>query len=187
MATTADIRNGLVIKQDGELFKIVEFQHIKTARGGAKIRTKLKNVRTGQVLDNTFRSGEKLDVVRLEAQEMQYLYHDGQHYIFMNTENYEQVRIGDGVFGEAAQYVKENEIVKILFDDTTPVDIEIPVFVTLEVTDTEPGMRGDTVTGGNKPAEMQTGLTVQVPLFIDVGDKIRVDTRSGKYCERIKD
>ena len=187
MASTTDIRNGLVINLNGELVTIIEFQHIKTARGGAKIRTKLRNVRTGQVLDNTFRSGEKLDVVRLEAQEMQYLYKEGDHFIFMNSETYEQIPLGIEIFREASKFIKENAIVKILFDGSTPVDIDIPVFVTLEVTETEPGMKGDTVTGGSKQAIVETGSSVPVPLFIEVGDKIRVDTRSGKYCERVKE
>jgi elongation factor P len=186
LATTSDIRNGLVIQYNGELWKIIEFQHIKTARGGAKIRTKLKNVRTAQVLENTFRSGEKIDTVRLEAQEMQYLYQDGTNYVLMNTETFEQILLQADIFTSAAQFVKENEIVKVLFDGQTPVDIEIPTHVELEVLKTEPGLKGDTVSGSNKPAVLETGYTVQVPLFINIGDKIKVDTRSGEYCERVK-
>lgn len=157
------------------------------ARGGARIRTKFKNIRTGQVVDNTFRSGEKLDVVRLEAVEMQYLYHDGNHYIFMNTETYDQVPLGDEIFKEASQYVKENEVIKVLLFGSEAVDIDIPSHVNLVIADTEPGMKGDTVTGASKAAVMETGLTIQVPLFLNVGDKVRIDTRSGTYVERIKE
>ena len=187
MASTADIRNGLIINLNGDLLRIIEFQHVKMARGGARIRTKFKNIRTGQVVDNTFRSGEKLDVVRLEAVEMQYLYHDGNHYIFMNTETYDQVPLDDEIFKEASQYVKENEVIKVLFFGSEAVDIDIPSHVNLVIADAEPGMKGDTVTGASKAAVMETGLTIQVPLFLNVGDKVRIDTRSGAYVERIKE
>lgn len=187
MASTTDIRNGLIINLNGELLKIIEFQHVKVARGGAKIRTKLRNIRTGQVVDNTFRSGEKIDTVRLEAIEMQYLYHDGNNYIFMNNETYDQLPLNDALFEEASHFVKENESVKVLFYGSEAVDIEIPPHVNLEVTDTDPGIKGDTVTGASKSAVLETGYTIQVPLFINVGDKIRVDTRTGRYCERIKE
>lgn len=186
MATTSDIRNGLVINYNGDLVKIIEFQHVKTARGGARVRTKFKNIRTGQVIDNTFRSGEKIDIVRLEAKEMQYLYKDGPNYIFMNTETYEQISLSEEIFKEASQFVKENDVVKILFHNEGPIDIEIPIFVNLEVSNTEPGMKGNTVTGASKPAVLETGYTIQVPLFINKGDKIRIDTRTGSYCERVK-
>ncbi|RKY55191.1 MAG: elongation factor P [Candidatus Neomarinimicrobiota bacterium] len=186
MATTAEIRNGLIINYNGDLVKIIEFQHVKTARGGARVRTKFKNIRTGQVIDNTFRSGEKIEVVRLEAREMQYLYKDGPNYIFMNTETYEQIPLSEEIFKEVSQFVRENDVVKILFNDDTPIDIEIPIFVNLEVSNTEPGIKGDTVSGASKPAVLETGYTIQVPLFINEGDKIRIDTRTGSYCERVK-
>ena len=187
MATTADIKNGLIINLNNNLLRVIEFQHVKMARGGARIRTKLKNIQTGQIIDNTFRSGEKLDVVRLEANEMQYLYHDGNNYIFMNTETYEQVPLEEEIFKEASQYIKENEIVKILFHGNKAVDIEIPSHVNLQITETEPGMKGDTVTGATKNAVLETGLNVQVPLFLNVGDTVRIDTRTGAYVERIKE
>lgn len=187
MASTTDIRNGLIINLNGELLKIIEFQHVKVARGGAKIRTKLRNIRTGQVVDNTFRSGEKIDAVRLEAVAMQYLYHDGNNYIFMNNETYDQIPLSDALFEDASHFVKETELVKVLFYGSEAVDIEIPPHVNLEVTDTDPGLKGDTVTGASKSAVLETGYTIQVPLFINVGDKIRVDTRTGRYCERIKE
>lgn len=187
LASTADIRNGLIINLDGDLFRVIEFQHVKMARGGARIRTKLRNVRTGQVVDNTFRSGEKIDIARLEAVEMQYLYFDGNHYIFMNTGTFEQTPLNADTFREASQYIKENDVIKVLFYGKEAVDIEIPPHVNLEIVETEPGMKGDTVTGASKPAVLETGLTVQVPLFLNVGDVVRIDTRSGSYVERIKE
>ena len=187
MASTTDIRNGLVVNLNGELLKVIEFQHVKMARGGARIRTKFKNIRTGQVVDNTFRSGEKINIVRLEAVAMQYLYHDGVSYIFMNTETYDQVPLSDDIFKEASNFIKENEVIKVLFHGSEAIDIEIPAHVNLEISDTEPGIKGDTVTGGAKTAALETGYTIQVPLFINVGDKVRVDTRNGSYCERIKE
>jgi len=187
LASTADIRNGLIINLNGELLKVIEFQHVKMARGGARIRTKFKNIRTGQVVDNTFRSGEKIDVVRLEAIEMQYLYHDGNNYIFMNTETYDQVPLSDDIFKEASRFIKENEIIKVLFHGKEAVDIEIPPHVNLVITDTEPGMKGDTVTGATKTAVLETGLSIQVPLFLNEGDKVRIDTRTGAYVERVKE
>jgi elongation factor P len=187
LASTADIRNGLIINLNGELLKVIEFQHVKMARGGARIRTKFKNIRTGQVVDNTFRSGEKIDVVRLEAIEMQYLYHDGNNYIFMNTETYDQVPLSDNIFKEASRFIKENEVIKVLFHGKDAVDIEIPPHVNLVITDTEPGMKGDTVTGATKTAVLETGLSIQVPLFLNEGDKVRIDTRTGAYVERVKE
>lgn len=186
LATTSDIRNGLVINYNGDLVKIIEFQHVKTARGGARVRTKFKNIRTGQVVDNTFRSGEKIDIVRLEAKEMQYLYKDGSSYIFMNNETYDQIPLSEEIFKETSQFIKESEVIKVLFHNEKPIDVEIPIFVNLEVLTTEPGIKGDTVTGASKPAVLETGYTIQVPLFINVGDKIRIDTRTGSYCERVK-
>jgi len=186
LATTSDIRNGLVINYDGDLVKIIEFQHVKTARGGARVRTKFKNIRTGQVVDNTFRSGEKIDIVRLEAKEMQYLYKDGSSYIFMNNETYDQIPLSEEIFKEISQFIKESEVIKVLLHNEKPIDVEIPIFVNLEVLTTEPGIKGDTVTGASKPAVLETGYTIQVPLFINEGDKIRIDTRTGSYCERVK-
>lgn len=187
MATTADIRNGLVLNFNGELVRIIEFQHLKYGRGGARVWTKFKKIKTGQVIENTFRSGERIDIVRLEAREMQYLYRDGDHLIFMNMENYDQIAIPVEALGENVHFMKENEIVKVQFQEETPVDVEIPVFVNLRIVETEPGIKGDTVTGATKPAVLETGYTLQVPLFLNVGDVIRVDTRTGEYCERIKE
>ena len=186
MATTADIKNGLVINFNGDLVKVIEFQHIKLGRGGARVWTKFKKIRTGQVIENTFRSGEKIDIVRLEAVEMQFLYRDGSDYVLMNTETFEQITVPEEIFKDAAQFIKENELVKVTFFDGKPIDVEVPIFVNLKVVKTEPGMKGDTVTGASKPAVLETGYTVQVPLFINAGNIIRIDTRSGQYCERVK-
>jgi elongation factor P len=186
LATTADIKNGLVINFNGDLVKVIEFQHIKLGRGGARVWTKFKKIRTGQVIENTFRSGEKIDIVRLEAVEMQFLYRDGSDYVLMNTETFEQITVPEEIFKDAAQFIKENELVKVTFFDGKPIDVEVPIFVNLKVVKTEPGMKGDTVTGASKPAVLETGYTVQVPLFINAGDIIRIDTRSGQYCERVK-
>jgi len=186
LATTADIKNGLVINFNGDLVKVIEFQHIKLGRGGARVWTKFKKIRTGQVIENTFRSGEKIDIVRLEAVEMQFLYRDGSDYVLMNTETFEQITMPEEIFKDAAQFIKENELVKVTFFEGKPIDVEVPIFVNLKVVKTEPGIKGDTVTGASKPAILETGYTVQVPLFINAGDIIRIDTRSGQYCERVK-
>jgi len=185
LGSTSDIRKGLVINYKGELVKIVEFLHIKTARGGAKIRTKMKNIRSGQVIDNTFRSGEKIETVRLEAKAMQYLYHDGLNYIFMDNNTYEQIPISEEVIAKSAQYLKENEILKVLFNGDNPIDLELPIFVELKVIKTDPGIKGDTVSGGTKPATLETDYVVNVPLFINEGDILRIDTRDGNYSERV--
>lgn len=184
MASTADFRNGLIIGLDNVAFRIVDFQHVKPGKGGAFVRTKLKNVLTGAVIDKTFRAGEKVDEIRLEAQESQYLYSDGDLYHFMNTDTYDQFSVSAAQAGDVAPYMKENEMVKVLMREGRPFLIEVPPHVTLEVTETEPGVKGDTATGATKPATLETGLVVNVPLFIDVGDKLKIDTRSGDYLGR---
>lgn len=185
MAKTSDIKNGLVIRYKDELVKIIEFQHQKMGRGGAKIKCKMKSIETGNIVENTFRSGETIETVRLEAKKVQYSYYDGLNHVFMDQDTYEEIFISDEIFGEVKQYVKESEIVKILFDGTNPVDIEAPTHVELEITETEPGIKGDRVSGATKPATCQTGLTVNVPLFINIGDVIKIDTRTGSYMERV--
>ena len=185
MAKTSDIKNGLVIRYKGELVKIVEFQHQKMGRGGAKIKCKMKSIESGAILENTYRSGETIETVRLEAKKIQYSYFDGLNHVFMDQQTFEEIFISDEIFGDVKPYVKETEIVKILFDGPKPVDIEIPSHVTLEVSETEPGLKGDRVTGATKPATMQTGLVINVPLFINVGDVIKIDTRTGDYMERV--
>ncbi len=184
MANTTDFRNGFTMLLDGELFQISEFQHVKPGKGGAFVRTKLKNVQTGAVLERTFRSGDKVEEVRLEKREMQYLYQDGDQYHFMDLETYEQITIGAGTVGTATTLLKENETVYVLTALGKPIGVDLPNFVQLRVTRTEPGMKGDTATGAVKPATLETGHQVQVPLFINEGDLLKVDTRTGEYVER---
>lgn len=184
MATTADFRNGMVMELDGQTYRIVEFQHVKPGKGGAFVRTKLKNVETGAVIERTFRSGEKIEEVRLERAEAQYLYSDGDMLHFMDLEHYDQFAMSVEKVGDARLYMKENENVQLLLRGGHPFLVEVPTHVNLAVTHTEPGLRGDTAQGGTKPATLETGLTVNVPLFIEVGDVLRVDTRTGAYVER---
>lgn len=186
MATTADFRNGMVIELDGELYVITYFQHVKPGKGGAFVRTKLKNVLTGSVIERTFRSGEKVDEVRLVRRPVQYTYSDGQIYYFMDQETYEQIPLSPQTIGEdQLAYLKENMICEALTRDGDTISVEVPYFVELEVTDTEPGVRGDTAQGGTKPAKLETGAVVQVPLFIEKGDVVKVDRREDKYLERV--
>ena len=184
MASTADFRNGFVIEIDGDLMQIVDFQHVKPGKGGAFVRTKLKKVLTGAVLDKTFRAGEKVNDVRLETRVMQYLYADGELYYFMDTKSYEQFPVSKTVLGDQVLYLKENIEVSGLFRDETLLLTELPFFINLEVVETDPGIKGDTVSGGSKPAKLESGATVNVPLFIDVGDVIKVDRRTNEYLER---
>jgi elongation factor P len=185
MISTADFRNGTAILLDGNLYTIVEFQHVKPGKGVAFVRTRLKNVKTGAVTEKTFRSGEKFEDVRLERREMQYLYGDGDTFHLMDTETYEQISLSADQVKESALFLKENEIVSVLLADGDPVGMELPFFVTLRIVQTDPGIRGDTATGGSKPAVLETGGTVQVPLFVDVEETIKVDTRTGTYVERV--
>ena len=178
MADTSDFRNGLIIKFKNDLYTIVEFQHVKPGKGGAFVRTTLKNLRNGKVLDNTFRAGESVDVVRVERRKYQYLYRD--------DETFEQINIAAELFGSGVDYLKESEEVDILFDGDNIVNVEIPIFINLKVVETEPGFKGDTATGATKPAKLETGATISVPLFINVDDVLRVDTRTGEYMERVK-
>ena len=185
MADTSDFRNGMILEYEGAYYQIVEFLHVKPGQGGAFVRTTLKNVRTGSVIDRTFRAGEKLTEARLERTPFQYLYSDGSSYHFMNTETFDQITIpAEGVEPEKG-YLKENLTVVMLMKDGAPVSLEIPTFVELSVRSTDPGLRGDTATGGSKRATLETGLVVQVPLFIRIGDVLKVDTRTGEYVERV--
>ncbi|RKY65781.1 MAG: elongation factor P [Candidatus Latescibacterota bacterium] len=185
MATTSEFRNGMVIRLEGELFTIVEFQHVKPGKGMGFVRTRLKNVRTGAVLDRTFRSGEQVEEVRLERREMQFLYRSDDMLYFMDTETYEQFSVPVEAAGDAVLFLKEGEAASVLMDGDTPVGVEVPYFVELKVVETEPGVRGDTATGGSKPAKLETGLVVQVPLFVEEGDTVKVDTRTREYIERV--
>lgn len=185
MISTADFRNGMVIVLDNELMQLIEFQHVKPGKGGAFVRTKLKNVLTGRVLEKTFRAGEKFEEARLEAQVWQYLYHDGDLYHFMHKETYDQLAVGKDIVGDKAQWMKENNDATLMFYQGKPISIEVPFFVELEITQCDPGVQGDRATGGNKPATLETGAVVPVPLFIEEGTVIRVDTRTGAYIERV--
>ena len=186
MASTADFRNGMVIEIDGELVTITYFQHVKPGKGGAFVRTKLKNVMTGAVVEKTFRAGEKVNEVRLVRRPVHYSYSDGQFYYFMDEETYEQIPLQAATIGEdQLDYLKENMVCEALTRDGEPLSVELPFFVELEVSETEPGVRGDTAQGGTKPAKLETGAVVQVPLFVEIGDIIKVDRRENKYLERV--
>ncbi len=186
MADTSDFRNGLIIKFKNDLYTIVEFQHVKPGKGGAFVRSTLKNLRNGKVLDNTFRAGESVDVVRVERRKYQYLYRDGDFLVCMDNETFEQINVPAELFGGGVDYLKESVDVDILFDGTEIINVEIPIFVNLKVVETEPGFKGDTATGATKPAKLETGGTISVPLFINIDDVLRVDTRTGEYMERVK-
>ena len=185
MADTSDFRNGFTLNLEGVLFSIVEFQHVKPGKGGAFVRTKLKNIATGAVVDRTFRSGDKVDEVRIEKREMQFLYSEDDTYHFMDSETYEQTAIGKDVVGSAADFLKENEIAYVLVTDGKPLGVDLPNFVELTVTHTEPGVRGDTAQGSVKPATVETGAVISVPLFVERGTRLKIDTRTGEYVERV--
>ncbi|GAB4365557.1 MAG: elongation factor P [Deltaproteobacteria bacterium] len=184
MYTTTDFRNGLKIEFEGDPYTIVYFQHVKPGKGGAFVRTKLKNLRTGAVLEHTFRSGDKVNKPDLEEREMQFMYREGNAFHFMDTASYEQIYLDADHMGDAANYMIENLPVKILFFRGEPIGIDLPIFIVLTIADTEPGIRGDTVSGATKPATLESGAVVQVPLFLNTGDRIKVDTRTGSYIER---
>ena len=184
MYSTTDFRNGLKIEFGGEPYVIVYFQHVKPGKGGAFVRTKLKNLKTGAVLEHTFRSGDKVDKPDLHEREMQFMYRMENAFHFMDTTTFEQIYLDGDHMGDAANYMIENLPVKILFFRGEPIGIELPIFIQLQIVETEPGLRGDTVSGSTKQAKLSSGAVVQVPLFLDVGDRIKVDTRTGTYIER---
>jgi elongation factor P len=184
MYTTTDFRNGLKIEFGGEPYMIVYFQHVKPGKGGAFVRTKLKNLKTGAVLDNTFRSGDKVNKPDLDEREMQFMFMSENAYHFMDTTTYEQIYLDEQHMGDAANYMIENLPVKILFFRGEPIGIDLPIFINMEIVETEPGVRGDTVSGATKQAKLSSGAVVQVPLFLEEGDRIKVDTRTGTYIER---
>jgi elongation factor P len=185
MISTNQFKNGNHIEVDGTVFKVVEFQHVKPGKGGAFVRTKLRRAADGAVIDRTFRAGEKFRSVRTEVRRMQFLYKDGTDAHFMDSSSYEQVTIPEAALEEPLRWLRDSDEVELLYIDEEPADVQLPSAVDLEVTETDPGLRGDTASGGgNKPAVLETGARVQVPLFVNVGDKIRVDTRSGEYVSR---
>ncbi len=186
MISTVDFRNGVRLMVEGQPFYIVEFQHVKPGKGGAFVRTKLKSYLSGNLLDRTFRSGERFDEPELEERDMQFLYATGDAFTFMDTESYEQLTFEKSKLGENADLLKENMIVKILVYEHRPIDVELPNFIELKVVDSDPGVRGDTASGGTKPAIVETGATIKVPLYLEVGTVIKIDTRTRSYVERVR-
>lgn len=184
MVSAGDFRNGLTIEVEGNVYQVIEFQHVKPGKGAAFVRTKLKNIKNGGIVEKTFRPSEKCPQAHIERTEMQYLYSDDMYH-FMNTENYDQIDMSADQVGDSLKFVKENEMVKMLSHNNAIFAIEPPLFVELEVTETEPGFKGDTAQGANKPAIVETGAQVNVPLFVETGDKISIDTRTGEYLKRV--
>ena len=184
MISAGDFRNGVTLEIDGNIVQIVEFQHVKPGKGAAFVRTKYKNIITGAVLEKSFRPTEKFPAARIERKDMQYLYNDGELYYFMDNETFEQIGLNTDTVGDSLKFVKENETVKVCSHNGNVFAVEPPLFVELEITETEPGFKGDTAQGASKPATVETGATVQVPLFIDQGEKINIDTRTGEYLSR---
>ena len=185
MISAGDFRNGITIEYEGSIFQIIEFQHVKPGKGAAFVRTKLKNIISGGVVEKTFRPTEKCPQARIDRKEMQYLYEDGDLFYFMDTENYEQVGLNADSVGDALKFVKENEMVKVCSHNGNVFAIEPPLFVELTITETEPGFKGDTATGATKPATVETGAVVYVPLFVETNDVIKIDTRTGEYLSRV--
>jgi len=185
MASTADIRNGVVLNMDGQLWAVVEFQHVKPGKGGAFVRTKLKNVVTGKTVDRTFNAGAKIETENVDRRDFQYLYNDGEAYVFMDTADYDQLTVPATIVGEASNFMLENQAVTVALHNGNPLYVELPPSVTLEITYTEPGLQGDRSTGGTKPATVETGYQIQVPLFLEQGTKVKVDTRTGDYLGRV--
>ncbi|HSK27308.1 MAG TPA: elongation factor P [Jiangellales bacterium] len=184
MATTNDLKNGLVLNLDGQLWTVVEFQHVKPGKGGAFVRTKLKNVLSGKVVDKTFNAGVKVETANVDKREMAYLYRDGDDFVFMDNQSYDQVHVPAGTVGDAANFLLENQTAVVGLHDSNPLFVELPASVVLEVEYTEPGLQGDRSTGGTKPARLQTGYEISVPLFITQGEQVKVDTRDGSYLGR---
>jgi elongation factor P len=184
VATTNDLKNGMTLNLDGQLWNVVDFQHVKPGKGGAFVRTKLKSIMSGKVVERTFNAGVKVDVATVDRREMQYLYREGDDFVFMDTEDYDQPRITAETVGGAASYLLEDQTAVVAFNEGTPLYVELPAAVELTVRQTDPGVQGDRSTGGTKPATLETGVQIQVPLFITTGEKIKVDTRTGDYLGR---
>ena len=185
MITTGELRKGITIELDGKLYNVIDYEHIKMGRGSAQVRLRLRDVRAGHITERTFQAGERFVRARIERRPIQYLYNDGDLYHFMDTETFDQIPLRGELLGDATKFVKENITLDLLQYGDEPIGVELPITVELEVTYTEPGFKGDTATGGNKPATMETGAVVQVPLFVNTGDVIRIDTRSSEYIERV--
>lgn len=185
MASTADIRNGVVLNMDGQLWAIVEFQHVKPGKGGAFVRTKMKNVVSGKTVDRTFNAGAKIETENVDRRDFQYLYNDGEAYVFMDVADYDQITVSAAVVGDASNFMLENQAVTVALHNGNPLYVELPASVVLEITYTEPGLQGDRSTGGTKPATVETGFQIQVPLFLEQGTKVKVDTRTGDYLGRV--
>ena len=183
--TINDLKNGITLQLENGLFTVIEFQHVKPGKGGAFVRTKLRNLKTGNVLEKTFNAGIRVEQAMLEKKDMQFLYRDGDDYVFMDTESYDQINVAPVALGDAADYIIESMIAIIATHNAEIVSVEIPASVELLIANTEPGIQGDRVSGARKPAELQTGKTIQVPLFVNIGDKVKVDTRSGEYLTRV--
>ncbi|ADU48110.1 elongation factor P [Intrasporangium calvum] len=187
MATTNDLKNGMVLNIDGQLWSVVEFQHVKPGKGPAFVRTKLKAVLSGKVVDKTFNAGTKVETSNVDKRTMQYLYKDGDDFVFMDTDTYDQLHVPQAVVGDAANYLLENQNAIVATHESAPLYVELPASVVLEITFTEPGLQGDRSTGGTKPATLETGAQIQVPLFLETGTKVKVDTRDGSYLGRVND
>ncbi len=185
MATTNDLKNGLVLRIDGNLWSVTEFQHVKPGKGGAFVRTTLKNVMTGKVVDKTFNAGTKVETANVDRRDMTYLYRDGDDFVFMDSNDYEQIPVPGQTVGDQARFLLENQEVQVSFNDGVPLFIEMPASVELEITHTDPGVQGDRSTGGTKPATVSTGAEIQVPLFLETGTTVKVDTRDGRYLGRV--
>ncbi|MCS5713002.1 elongation factor P [Herbiconiux sp. CPCC 205716] len=185
MASTNDIKNGTVLDIDGQLWNVIEFQHVKPGKGGAFVRTKIKNVRTGKLVDRTFNAGAKIETANVDRRDFQYLYRDGEDFVFMDTSDYDQITIPGTIVGDAANFLLEQQTATIALTDGEPLYVELPASVVLEITYTEPGLQGDRSTGGTKPATVETGYQINVPLFLEIGTKVKVDTRTGDYLGRV--
>ncbi len=186
MISSNDFRPGVVVTLDGDLYAIVASQHVKRGRGSAYVRAKVRNLKTGSITERTFNAGERVPHVYLDHREMQYLYHQGDEHVFMDQQSYEQVNIGSDLLGDATAFLKDNTVVTVVYYEDRPIAVELPNAVDLVVTETAPGIRGDTAAGGSKPATLETGAVVQVPFFVEVGNLVRVDTRTGEYLERLR-
>ncbi|QCU77919.1 elongation factor P [Citricoccus sp. SGAir0253] len=187
MATSNDIKNGTVLKMDGHLWNVIEFQHVKPGKGGAFVRTKMKNITTGKLVDKTFNAGAKVETATVDRSDYEYLYQDGEDFVFMDLDTYDQITVSPAVVGDAAHFMLENQKVTIAMNEGTPLYLDMPPSVVLEITYTEPGLQGDRSSAGTKPATVETGYEIQVPLFVEQGTKVKVDTRTGDYLGRVND